>query len=165
MKPARAAPLALTGVCIGILAWRVPLIHRGGTHAKARRASAGGGGSALFQAVRLGQIGAAESYWRQTRAPMPDRLMSVSWHLADSLGIEGVPVLIVSHRGSVTAAWLGHLAWGEADITRAIRCRLGNGVSCAILYAADVVRGVGGARADATVTAEPHDTPARPALP
>ena len=192
MKLMRAAPLALTAVCVGILAWRVPLIHRGGTHrdeaavllghplpaslvapadqqriqggdaivyiyaescpycgmdrAKVRRASAGGGGSALFQAVRLGQVGAPESYWQRTHAPMPDRLMSVSWHLADSLGIDGVPLLIVSRHGTVTAAWLGHLAWGEADITHAISCRLGNAVSCGILYAADVVRGFGGAR-------------------
>lgn len=211
MKPVRAAPLALTAACVGILAWRVPLIHRSGTHrdeaavllghplpaslvaardrqqiragdaivyvyaescpycgmdrARVRRASVDGGGSAPFQAVRLGQIGAPESYWRQTHAPMPDRLMSVSWHLADSLGIEGVPLLIVSHRGRVTAAWLGHLAWGEADITRALRCRLGNAVSCAVLYAADVVRGFGGASADATVTVEAPDTLARPALP
>jgi len=95
-----------------------------------------------FVAVSLGKSGNLEPYWRELGdLPLPDRLTSISPEATDSAGIEGVPVLVVAEQGVVKAAWIGHLQWKEADIRRAMECRLGRARACTALFLADLARG------------------------
>jgi hypothetical protein len=103
------------------------------------------GGPAPFTAVSFGKSRDLEPYWRELAGlPLPDRLASIGVDAADSIGIVGVPLLVVVREGIVRAAWLGHLRWPEADTRRAIECRLGRPGACSALFVTDLARGFRG---------------------
>lgn len=111
-------------------------------HDKVLRAARGlADPSPPFTAVRLGPTFAAATYWGDGGLPTPDHLVALSGIDADTLGIDGVPVVVVARRGHVVAAWKGLLRWGSTDLRRAIRCRLGNPLACGALYVRDTLRG------------------------
>lgn len=95
---------------------------------------------ARFTAVHLGAVATQDRYWRETGTPLPDSFTWLNAGQADSLGLAGVPLLVLAHNGRVTAAWQGALVWNEAALEHAIRCRLGQRRYCLALKVGDVVR-------------------------
>lgn len=124
-------------------------------HGKVRRASLNlAAGPAAFDGVVLGPSADEMGYWRSVEVPPPDTVVQLPVDVIDSLGVEGVPLLLLARGDTVLAAWIGHLVWQEGDIARAMNCRLGRTTDCARLYLADIARGLR-RRLPSVTTAEP----------
>lgn len=104
--------------------------------AKVREASIASG--ARFVGLRVGPSLEGDHYWRSTGLPMPDTLVQMQWDEVEPLGVAGVPVIFLAAHGILEAAWVGHLRWELADLTRAFRCRSGTETACVSLYLSDV---------------------------